>query len=187
MNRKEALHSMLLLTGGAFITLPVLSGCRHNDRVNDEFNEDDIIFLDEVAETIIPNTPDSPGAKEAKVGAFMKKFVTDCYGKRNREVFIRGIAALNERCNGLYKMPFVKLSAVQKRNVLIVLDREAKKYQNNKKEVEPDHYFCMMKDLTVFGYFTSEAGAVKALRYLPVPGRFNGEIKCEKGDRAWAI
>jgi hypothetical protein len=36
------------------------------------------------------------------------------------------------------------------------------------------------------GYFTSEIGAKQALRYLPVPGRFEGCIPYKKGDKAFA-
>jgi hypothetical protein len=43
-----------------------------------------------------------------------------------------------------------------------------------------------MKQLTLLGYFTSEPGATKALRYNPVPGKFEGCIPYKKGDKAWA-
>jgi hypothetical protein len=44
-----------------------------------------------------------------------------------------------------------------------------------------------MKELTLLGYFTSEVGATKALRYVPIPGRFDGCIPYKKGDKAWAL
>jgi hypothetical protein len=34
----------------------------------------------------------------------------------------------------------------------------------------PDHYFTMMKQLTILGYFTSKEGRTGATRYEPVPG-----------------
>ena len=43
----------------------------------------------------------------------------------------------------------------------------------------------MMKQLTLLGFFTSEVGATKALRYLPVPGHYDGNFPYKKGDRAW--
>jgi hypothetical protein len=46
--------------------------------------------------------------------------------------------------------------------------------------------FGMMKQLTVWGYFTSEVGATKALRYVAVPTRYEGCIPYKKGDKAWA-
>jgi len=44
----------------------------------------------------------------------------------------------------------------------------------------------MMKELTLLGYFTSEVGATKALRYIAVPGRYDGNVPYKKGDKAWA-
>ena len=44
----------------------------------------------------------------------------------------------------------------------------------------------MMKELTLTGFFTSEVGATKAVRYVAVPGRYEGSIPYKKGDKAWA-
>jgi len=68
----------------------------------------------------------------------------------------------------------------------VELDKEAKDYMSKKKPDEPSHYFRMMKELTLWGYFTSEVGATKALRYVAVPGRYEGCIPYKKGDKAWA-
>ena len=40
--------------------------------------------------------------------------------------------------------------------------------------------------INTVGYFTSEPGATKALRYVAVPGRYEGCIPYKKGDKAWA-
>jgi hypothetical protein len=50
----------------------------------------------------------------------------------------------------------------------------------------PNHYFRMMKELTLLGYFTSEVGATKALRYIETPGHYDGCMPYKKGDKAWA-
>jgi hypothetical protein len=38
----------------------------------------------------------------------------------------------------------------------------------------------------LLGYFTSEIGANKALRFLEVPGKYE-TIDYKKGDRAWGV
>jgi hypothetical protein len=48
------------------------------------------------------------------------------------------------------------------------------------------HYFTMMKQLTLLGFFTSEIGYTQARRYEAVPGRFEGCTPYTKGDKAWA-
>lgn len=46
------------------------------------FTLQDAAFLDEVADTILPTTARSRGAKAAGTGAFMALMVTDANGKR---------------------------------------------------------------------------------------------------------
>ena len=147
---------------------------------------DDIAFLDEVGETILPKT-DTPGAKDAQVGQFMKVMVTDCYTPDDQKTFTDGIEKLNKASKDKYKDDFMAITAKQKNELLNSLDKEATAYAKNKKKEDPNHYFTMMKQLTIWGYFTSEPGATKALRYVPVPGRYDGCIDYKKGDKAWAL
>lgn len=50
----------------------------------------------------------------------------------------------------------------------------------------PPHYFRMMKELALLGYFTSEIGYNQAMRYVESPGRFDPCVPYEEGERAWA-
>ncbi|PZA18701.1 gluconate 2-dehydrogenase subunit 3 family protein, partial [Modestobacter versicolor] len=69
---------------------------------------------------------------------------------------------------------FIESTAEQRHELLVALDKEAKEYQQSKKPEDPNHYFRMMKELTLLGFFTSEVGATKALRYVAVPGKYEG-------------
>jgi hypothetical protein len=55
-----------------------------------------------------------------------------------------------------------------------------------KKPEDPGHYFRMMKELTLLGYFTSEIGFKEARNYVEIPGRYEGCIDYKKGDKAFA-
>ena len=55
------------------------------------------------------------------------------------------------------------------------------------KDQYPPHYFSMMRQLTLWGYFSSEVGMTKALRYIEVPGHYDGAYPYKKGDKAWAL
>ena len=78
------------------------------------------------------------------------------------------------------------IDPAQRKELLTGIDKEAKAYGASKKPEDPNHYFRLMKELTLLGYFTSEPGATKALRYVAVPGRYEGCIPYKKGDKAWA-
>jgi hypothetical protein len=60
------------------------------------------------------------------------------------------------------------------------------KQQEKPKANPPRHYFRMMKELTLLGYFTSEIGQTKALRYNREPGKYEGCVPYTKGEKAWA-
>jgi Gluconate 2-dehydrogenase subunit 3 len=187
MDRRELLKMITALTGGAFIGGELLlSGCKNEPAMGGAvFNAEDVAFLDEVADTILPATS-SPGAKEAKVGQFMTVMVNDTYTEADQKTFHEGISKLNEASKKANGKSFMESTPQQRTTFLTSLDKEAKDYQKNKKKEDPQHYFTMMKNLTLFGYFTSKEGATKALRYVPVPGRYEGCIPYKKGDKAWA-
>jgi hypothetical protein len=44
----------------------------------------------------------------------------------------------------------------------------------------------MIKQLTLWGYFTSKIGATQALQNVPVPGRYDGNAPYVKGEKAFA-
>ena len=95
MNRREALSRVAILTGGAVLGAEAfLSGCKTNTK-GISLSKDDVAFLDEVAETIIPKTA-TPGAKDAKVGEFMTVIVNDCYEAKDQTTFMAGLKKLDE-------------------------------------------------------------------------------------------
>jgi len=190
MNRREALSSVALLLGGTLIGAEAfLSGCTTNDKklgtAGLNFSKNDISFLDEVGETIIPATS-TPGAKEAKIGEFMKTIVTDCYEEKDQKIFLDGLQKLDDASKKKNGKSFLESTPEQRHNLLVDLDKEQKEYVSKKKPEDPNHYFRMMKELTLWGYFSSEVGATKALRYVAVPGKYEGCIPYKKGDKAWA-
>jgi hypothetical protein len=66
------------------------------------------------------------------------------------------------------------------------LDREQKTYMDAREREAPPHYFRLMKDLALLGYFTSEIGCTQAMRYQETPGRFDPCVPYTPGETAWA-
>ena len=190
MNRRDAITRVGLLVGGTVIGAEAfLSGCvkRSAEEVSKiGFSDNDVFFLDEVGESILPATASSPGAKAAGIGEFMKTIVADCYEEKDQKIFMEGINLLQNASQQKFNKRFAELSADEKHELLVILDTEAKDHSKNKNDEEPAHYFTMIKQLTLWGYFTSEVGSTKALRYVPIPGRYDGCTDYVKGDKAWA-
>jgi PBP1b-binding outer membrane lipoprotein LpoB len=200
MNRRDALARVALLMGGAVIGGDYfLTGCSpassdkqagdtKDKATTNNFkplNPEQTAYLNEVAETILPTTK-TPGAKAANVGAFMGVMVRDCYAPADQQIFVDGMAKLEEASKKQNSKGFLQSTPAERTALLTALDKEQKDYSKNKKLEQPNHYFRMMKELTLLGFFSSEVGATQALRYLPVPGKYDGNVPYKKGDRAWA-
>jgi hypothetical protein len=190
MNRRDAIARVGLLFGGTVLGAEAfLSGCAKRSEDTASllgFSAGTVAMLDEVGDTILPDTEMSPGAKAAKIGEFMKAIVLDCYEEKDQQIFVAGISTLNESARSKFGDEFIKIGPEQRHALLVEVDKEAKDYGNAKKKEDPTHYFTMMKQLTLWGYFTSEVGSTKALRYLPLPGKYIGCYDYKKGDRAWS-
>ena len=162
------------------------------------FTAADVALLDEIAETILPETS-TPGAKAAKTGAFMALMVTDVYTEAQRQVFLDGMRQVDAASPRAHGVGFMTASAAQRLAVVEALDREQKAAMDarlprtvNRAPAppaapdEPAHYFRMMKELALLGFFTSEIGCTKALRYIEAPGRYDPCAPHAPGDRSWA-
>ena len=176
MKRREAIQ-LVTLTLGALLsesanTSALGQSVSHSAKI--EVTPSLEALLAEVAEVIIPTT-DTPGAKAAGVEQFIVRVIRDCHKPEEQKSFYEGLAALDTHAAKRFGSPFVQLTADQKKDVL----REFA--QRNKP------FFLKIKQLTVTGYFTSEIGATKALAYLPIPGRFEGSVPLEPGQKAWAL
>lgn len=184
MDRREAIKTVSMLLGGAFTAGSGLLGAveRAHARAAQPglqvgtFTAQDIALLDEVADTILPDTK-TPGAKAAHVGAFMALMVTDTYEERNAGVFRDGMKQL---------AGFMELTPAQRLAKLEQLDREAKSYMDSRAQGAPPHFFRLMKELTLLGYFTSEIGVTQAQRYRETPGSFEPCVPYTPGETAWA-
>jgi hypothetical protein len=186
MKRREALTATAALMGSAIIgSQAFLSGCSRTETKVEGFSEDLLALLDEIGETILPATASSPGAKASKIGEFMKVIVTDCYSQAEQKTFFEGLSTIQQTVGKKYNTPFINLTDRQKFDTMLFFDHEAQKISNEKKEEDQVHFFTMLNQLTVWGFFSSEPGATQALRYVPIPGRYEGCIPYKEGDGAW--
>jgi hypothetical protein len=211
MERRELIKMLAVLTGAAVVGGDLfLSGCKSGANVDAGFTPTNISLLDEIGETIIPTT-NTPGAKAAKIGEFMKIMVTDCYKEKEQEAFIEGLPLLDNACKKTNNKTFMECTAQQRHELLISLEKEAKVYNTKRDEEDklkkeandkanstlafkdqkefegaPSHYYTMIKQLTLWGFFTSKTGSTETLRHIPVPGKYDGNYTYKKGDKAWA-
>jgi hypothetical protein len=201
IDRREAIRRVSALLGGAALVggRALLAACERasfplQEATLGEFTAQDIAFLDEIAETILPATK-TPGAKAARTGAFMALMVTDSYRPAEQRTFREGMRKVDDATRKANGLSFMEATPPQRTAVLTVLDHEQKRQMDARAAAaspgaasagRPAHYFRMMKELALLGYFTSEVGCTQALRYVESPGRFDPCIAYTPGEPAWA-
>lgn len=196
ISRREAIRRVSALLGGAAFVggSDLLAAVEKADsaveRVPGKFSARDVACLDEIAETILPATK-TPGAKAAKTGAFMALMVTDCYSPAEQKVFLNGMRKVDEAMSKAHGVSFMAATPQQRLAVLTTLDQEQKRAMDARDaagpaDPQPAHYFRMMKQLALLGFFTSKIGCTQALRYVEAPGRFDPCLPYTPGEPAWA-
>lgn len=142
-----------------------------------------------LAETLIPTT-DLPGAKEAGVADFIIIMVQDCTERKAQNKFINGLKDLQGYCKSKYRRPFESCTDVQKETVFGHFEKQGRPFGGILGKVQSRYlgksFMTTLKEYTVEGYCTSEAGATRGLRYVPVPGSYKGCIRLQPGETAWA-
>ena len=219
ITRREAVVRVSALLGGVALIggSAWITGCRTEKVANtgEAFTNDDVAYLDEIAETILPATS-TPGAKAAKTGAFMALMVRDTYSPEDEKLFRDGMRTLDQASkdkNG--GKSFMQATPEQRLALLQTLDKEQFDYSEKRKaeakrkseeflaekqqapqspqstkatqivDEPPNRYFRMMKELALLGYFTSEIGMTQAQRYVESPGRYDPCIPYD-GKPSWA-
>ena len=185
IDRREAIRRVTAMLGGValagggslFTAVERAHARAATVRQVGTFTAQDIALLDEVADTILPETK-TPGAKAAHAGAFMALMVTDTYVERQQGIFRDGMQKLNDAA-------FMAATPAQRLAKLEQLDREQKAYMDTRAEGAPPHYFRLIKELTLLGYFTSEIGCTQAMRYRETPGRFDPCVPYTPGETQW--
>ncbi len=199
ITRREAVLRVTALLGGVALIggSALITGCRQENAgaPSTQFTPDDVAYLDEIADTILPTTS-TPGAKAAKTGAFMALMVTDSYSPENQKIFRDGMRKLDDASkskNG--GKSFMQATPEQRLALLQVLDREQfdlsekKRAESLKKSQE---FLSQQAQENAPNTQANAAAAITAeppkgyfrmMKELALLGYFTSEIGCTQAQR----
>ncbi|GGD69219.1 twin-arginine translocation pathway signal protein [Emticicia aquatilis] len=178
MNRREVIKNVALMLGGAF-SAPTLmamdnweSSTKSISGAAFSLTETQQKIVAAITELIIPKT-DTVGAKDVGVPAFIEMMLKDCYKAPEHQSFMEGLASME-------KVKFLDLNTDERRGVLKLLEQETKKITS-----KTPPFWRLIKELTLLGYFTSEAGLKASFEYVQIPGKLE-LIKLKPNQKAYA-
>ena len=161
-----------------------------------------------VAEVILPAT-DTPGARDVGVSLFVDRMLADYYTADARAKFLAGLARLDARAIAQHGHPFVSCAAAQQVALIDALDAQlfdshaidagapshstnaardsapANTHATRVEDVDPRAFYGVLKELTIAGYYTSEAGSTRELRVNPM-GRWRADVPYTQLGAGWA-
>ena len=185
MNRREAIRATTALLGGVLITSNgFLVACAREEKAAAAPNAgvlttDDQALIEEIADTLLPTTAASPGAKAAGAGAAINLLLTDVWEPEKAQRVVDGLKQFRQTSQMKGGADFAALGVAKREALLRGIDAEA--------QTQGDaHYFNLVRDLALQAYFSSEIGMTKARRWIMVPGKFVGCMPLKPGQPAWA-
>jgi gluconate 2-dehydrogenase gamma chain len=201
MNRREFLQCAAILVSGVSVSqlgfslseeqqLFLANAPDFNTSAVNYFSAAQREIVAAMAEAIIPRT-ETPGAIDARVPAFIELMVANWLNDEERAIFSAGLEDVETRIPAEFGKPFNLLGAQEQLQILEALEDAAAdspwyEFGNVQREYISDAPFiCQLKELTVWGFFTSEEGGSQVLRYDPMPMHFNGDIPLAPDDNSW--
>lgn len=168
----------------------ILKGCQAKPTIDWKpvfLSSDQGVLVTQVAEIIIPKT-DTPGAKDVGVPGFIDLILKDCYAKADQDDFLNGLKAFDDEAKKEHGDSFADLDAEQQMAFVKKVHDAAIAAHQNTTPAPKRPFILTMKELTMLGFFTSEAGASQVLQYNPVPGSYKGCVPLsEAGNgKMWA-
>jgi hypothetical protein len=214
MNRREAIRNAALLTASAyFASTGVLAACRAEPgtRIAGRvLSAEDQTLIEEIADTLLPTTAASPGAKAAGVGATINLVLSDCYDRAAQDRVVAGLESFRRGCRSAKGADFTALARADREAFVRDVDKESRAQadaaeaaaatasdvakipsaspadRDSARVARVPHYFALIRELALGAYFSSEIGMTKARRYIRVPGHYTGCMALEPGQPAWA-
>ena len=194
IDRRELIQRATMALGGAIsasAVIGVMDGCVASASPAPQrtkfFTPSEAKTVAVIAELIIPRT-DTPGAIDVGVPAFIDRMMADYYQDRERMAVRAGLLVIDQDAHLAHAKTFIALTPDQQLELLKRYDREAYEQAHSGGPPGSDrHVFGALKELTTLGFFTSQVGASKILKYAPVPGPYHGDIPYAQVGGAWAI
>lgn len=202
MNRRELLQCTAILAGAASMgrtalalsdeqTAFLAARPNFNSRPVDYLSPQHRRLVAAMAEVIIPRT-DSPGAIDAKVPQYLEIMMAEWLNDEEQAIFAAGLTDIETRIPRDYGKAFPELPAKQQLAILEDLEAAAADsawfepggFMSDFMSDAP--FICQFKELTIYGFFTSELGGTQVLRYNPMPMRFDGHYPLDAGDSSWS-
>ena len=193
MNRRDVIKNSLLFAGytiSAASLQSIVQSCTTADAGGWKpafFSKDQMDFISAVFDTIIPDTPDSPGAVALGVDKFVDTVAAEVMSKASAEKLGDQLDAFRQQVESETGAEVAAMSPEARLEYFSQLNLS----EISKSNEDPTYTstFLMMKEMVIGAYYATETVAKEVLVFNPVPGPYRGCVSVEEatGGKTWAL
>ena len=181
LHRRELLRRAIYIAGGAAALAAFGNGealAAAAPAAAPYFSAERMMLLTAIADTMIPAT-DTAGAVAAGAAAFVDAMMANWASQNTRANVESTLQMIDVAAISEFGMGFANLGATNRNMVLKPYDANAIRTF--------DPGYVRLKELILSGYYLSEFGATKELRYIHAPGAWRADVPFAEIGRAWAV
>ncbi len=150
-------RDLIRIGAGAVLAAPALFATETAPKF---FTPAEFALLDELTEIIIPADDHSPGARAAKVAAYIDMRVAEAFDPKERDDWRNGLKLVDELSTKSHGHAFMDATPDQR---IAVVEHMAKSEMKPKSPEEV--FFVLLKHATARAYYTSKIGIHQEMEY----------------------
>ena len=131
-----------------------------------------------IADTILPRS-DTPGATDVGVPAWIDLVIGEYFSGARRAAFLADLSAIDQRALSESGAHFTALNRSDLARVVATLDAAT----GSKHLTPAQRGYVQLKELVIYGYFTSKPVQQDLLKLVIVPGRFDADVRIAPASR----
>jgi hypothetical protein len=197
LTRREALKRVAWLMGGTVSAPAILAIQKGYSATSPAGRKPSVLtppqlgIVATVSEIMIPRT-DTPGAIDVGVPGFIDLMLADVYTQKDREHYLAGLADFDAAALAEHGKKFLSLEPTHQAALVRRFHDPAviEDQRSGRRRADSQRPFILMtKELTLLGFFTSEAGAKQVLQYIAVPGSYHACVPVEQAGngKTWTV
>jgi hypothetical protein len=160
LSRRDVIKLGAAATVAASLTVGEQLAAQTAPAVRTFFTPEELALVDELSEMIVPTDEQSPGAKAAKVAAYIDARLAEDFEEKDRTLWRDGLKLVEQLSRDSTGKPFLQSTPDER---VALLTRMA---QNEHAPTKPEEvFFTELKSRVVKAYYTSEIGIHKDMEY----------------------
>lgn len=178
---KRRTHLRYMVGGALAITVNPLEVWAKVDKASN--TPKDLGRLLEALTDQILEVPEATTTELNQWANFVHCYANDFVSPAKKAAFYLGCEKWQAQCQKQYNTVYEQLNRKKQKEVLQRL------FDSPLQEDFPEaqQWAAQLRSYVLFAFYTSERGATKQLAYVPIPGKYEGDLPLQPNQKAWTL